>query len=179
MKRGQSSTESLMVYGIGLLMIVAVIASLSFFGVINPESLIPGSCLFDSELECMDATIEGGNKSVHLALVNNKGRAIDILNVSLAFAIPDSYRCNSTRMMLDADGTLSTYTLTDSIAVAGQFTMNNRIPESYGFRIQIECADANWVVDEKVQINVEVTYRNSYSGLMHTAQGTINARVGQ
>jgi hypothetical protein len=52
MKRGQAALEFMMTYGWAILVVLAAIGALSYFGVLNPTRLTPDTCLASSGFGC-------------------------------------------------------------------------------------------------------------------------------
>lgn len=72
MKRAQAALEFLTTYGWAFLIIIVMIASLSYFGVIEPSRFLPDKCLFGTGIgTCFEYTIIGN--SIMFKLTNNMG----------------------------------------------------------------------------------------------------------
>ncbi|MEK6904168.1 MAG: hypothetical protein AABW87_01095 [Nanoarchaeota archaeon] len=56
-KRGQAALEFLMTYGWAILIVLIAIGALAYFGVLNPERLLPRSCTLAAGLHCADFMI--------------------------------------------------------------------------------------------------------------------------
>jgi hypothetical protein len=89
--RGQAAIEYLVTYGWAIVIILVVISALLYFGVISPKKLIPDSCDFGFQIECIEAEI-GHDGYIILHLQNNMGDAIIIEKTEtteLLFTPPD------------------------------------------------------------------------------------------
>ena len=81
-KKSQAAMEFLMTYGWAILVVLAAIAALAYFGVLSPAKLLPEKCIFEPGLFC------GGHKvqptQTTLIIENNvEGRTITINSVSV------------------------------------------------------------------------------------------------
>jgi len=85
-KKAQAAMEFLMTYGWAILVVLVVIGALSYFGVLNPQNLLPEKCTLPMGLYCKDHVIKQGgdlNGSVSLKLENGMGRGIIITNITV------------------------------------------------------------------------------------------------
>jgi len=71
MKRGQAALEFLMTYGWAILVVLAAIAALAYFGVLSPDRFLPEKCTMPSGLACLDFRATGSG--VDLILQNSFG----------------------------------------------------------------------------------------------------------
>ena len=66
-KRGQAALEFLMTYGWAILIVLIAIGALAYFGVLNPQRLLPKSCTLVPGLSCDDFIVnEAGTGTVVL-----------------------------------------------------------------------------------------------------------------
>jgi len=95
-KRSQAAMEFLMTYGWAILVVLAAIVALAYFGVLNPARFIPETCTLPSTsgLACLDFGLAPSSAS--LFIVNGGGRDLVIENMTLGdcsntygFALPD------------------------------------------------------------------------------------------
>jgi len=54
MRKGQAALEFLMTYGWAILVVLAAIAALAYFGVLSPDRFLPEKCTLPSGLACLD-----------------------------------------------------------------------------------------------------------------------------
>ncbi|MCK5025927.1 MAG: hypothetical protein KAS15_05005, partial [Nanoarchaeota archaeon] len=52
MKKGQAAMEFLMTYGWAILVVLAAIGALAYFGVLSPESFLPEKCMLEPGVDC-------------------------------------------------------------------------------------------------------------------------------
>ncbi len=65
-KLGQAALEFLSTYGFAFLIILVMIGALSYFGVLNPQNLLPETCTTSPELHCADYRLTNNNISLQL-----------------------------------------------------------------------------------------------------------------
>ena len=53
-KKAQAAMEFLMTYGWAILVVLAAIAALAYFGVLSPDRFLPSKCVFPSGFGCID-----------------------------------------------------------------------------------------------------------------------------
>ena len=98
-KRGQAALEFLMTYGWAILVVLVVIGALAYFGVLNPDSLVPDKCTLSTGISCDDFMIE--NNKITIKLGNGLGRRVKISRVE-AKQIGGGADCiNTTETTLD------------------------------------------------------------------------------
>ena len=75
----QAALEFLMTYGWAILVVIAAIGVLAYFGVLNPDQFLPHKCIFPAGFACLDYNVE--NYKIVLVLQNVNGESITIDNV--------------------------------------------------------------------------------------------------
>jgi hypothetical protein len=82
-RKSQAAMEFLMTYGWAILVVLAAIAALAYFGVLSPSKFLPESCTLSptSGMACMDFRIE--SSTAYLLLMNSGGRDLTINNVTV------------------------------------------------------------------------------------------------
>ncbi|MBW2976228.1 hypothetical protein KY347_02160 [Candidatus Woesearchaeota archaeon] len=88
MKKGQIAFEFLTTYGWAFLVILVMISTLTYFGILSPSKLLPDRCNFGVEFECNDFQISDTSNSVRLRLTNNLGEPITVVEESLRINTP-------------------------------------------------------------------------------------------
>ncbi len=91
-RKGQAAMEFLMTYGWAILVVLAAIGALAYFGVLNPSRTLPSSCTIAPGLGCDD--FKASTNSVQLILRNGIGGDLSGVSVSITGCTADS----------DADG---------------------------------------------------------------------------
>ena len=82
-KKSQAAMEFLMTYGWAILVVLAAIVALAYFGVMSPSRFLPESCTLPSTsgLACLDFTLSPSSAS--LFLTNGGGRDLVVNNVTV------------------------------------------------------------------------------------------------
>lgn len=143
-KKGQAAMEFLMTYGWAILVVLAAIAALAYFGVLSPDRFLPEKCTMPSGIACLDFAQDGND--VVLSIQNAAG--FDMSNVSVGLT-SDEY-------------TIGCTPTTANVSLANgqkrQFTVNC---------VTLPAAGA------KLKAAVSMDYINPSSGLDHTASGEL------
>ncbi|MEA3514233.1 MAG: hypothetical protein U9R34_02055 [Nanoarchaeota archaeon] len=87
MKKGQAAMEFLMTYGWAILVVLAAIGALAYFGVLSPDSFLPEKCMLEPGVDCTGFKVTPTETT--LVMRNGMGRDLTVNGV----AIGD---CNST-----------------------------------------------------------------------------------
>lgn len=100
MKRyGQAALEFLSTYGFAFLLIVVMIAALSYFGILTPANLLPDRCSLGSTLGCVEQRIRNDGTDIFAEFIiqNNIGNPVTILTsqFNLTSDFSDSASCTS------------------------------------------------------------------------------------
>lgn len=83
-KKAQAAMEFLMTYGWAILVVLVVIGALAYFGVLNPQNLLPEKCTLPMGLYCKDHLIkEGTPGSILFRLENGMGQGIMIRDINI------------------------------------------------------------------------------------------------
>ena len=80
-RSAQAAMEFLMTYGWAILVVLAAIAALAYFGVLSPEKFLPEKCLIETGFTCISAKIESGQST--LVLQNSYGKSVVIDNIQI------------------------------------------------------------------------------------------------
>ncbi len=82
-KKSQAALEFLMTYGWALIMILILIAAISYFGIFNPKKILPDKCVFGPEIECISYSLAYADGTLRLRLKNNAGEMITVSSFEL------------------------------------------------------------------------------------------------
>ena len=80
-KKGQAAMEFLMTYGWAILVVIAAIAALAYFGVLSPQNLVPERTTFQAPLPNIDKALIEEDGRVEIAFRNNVGVQINVTDV--------------------------------------------------------------------------------------------------
>ncbi len=80
--QGQAALEFLTTYGWAFLVILIMIAALSYFGILSPSKILPDRCNFGPEIGCINHLI--GTNGVSLKLKNNAEEPIVVASLAIS-----------------------------------------------------------------------------------------------
>ena len=80
-KKSQAAMEFLMTYGWAILVVLAAIAALAYFGVLSPEKFLPEKCVLSPGLACVSHKIT--TDTAILVIANGLGRTIIVNSLSI------------------------------------------------------------------------------------------------
>ena len=81
MKRGQAAMEFLMTYGWAILVVLAAIGALAYFGVLSPDRFLPEKCVMPSGLACLD--FKGTTTALSAVIQNSAGFDMSSVTVTV------------------------------------------------------------------------------------------------
>lgn len=82
MKKGQAAMEFLMTYGWAILVVLAAIGALAYFGVLSPDRFMPSKCLVSGGFSCVEYKLDDTANEARIYLQNNLGVDADYVNVT-------------------------------------------------------------------------------------------------
>ncbi len=80
-RSAQAAMEFLMTYGWAILVVLAAIAALAYFGVLSPEKFLPEKCILQPGIACVSHKVE--TSQVTLVISNGLGRTIIINSIDV------------------------------------------------------------------------------------------------
>jgi uncharacterized protein (UPF0333 family) len=78
-KKAQAAMEFLMTYGWAILVVLAAIGALAYFGVLSPDRFLPEKCTLPAGIACLDFKDNGA--AIQMSIQNGAG--FDMSNVSV------------------------------------------------------------------------------------------------
>lgn len=145
-KKAQAATEFIMTYGWAILVVLAAIGALAYFGVLSPDKLLPEKCQFPAGVDCIDKPVVSASAAtVTLAMRNNIGYKMEILSVA------GTDDCASP-------------TLTSPSA-------NTQVNNNDKFTLIADCGAS--LPTGRFKSDITISYINNETGLTHTATGAI------
>jgi hypothetical protein len=79
-KKAQAAMEFLMTYGWAILVVLAAIGALAYFGVLKPQAFLPEQCVLVPGVACLDFKV-APNETI-LLLSNSLGKDMQITNIA-------------------------------------------------------------------------------------------------
>ncbi len=156
-KKGQAAMEFLMTYGWAILVVIAAIAALAYFGVLDPANLLPERCQSSAGMDCIDTAVVT-TTGVTLALRNNVGSTIEITDV-------DGVDCTGNSCVVS--GTSGTCTPAASFVAVN--VSNNEV-----LRATVSCSLPD---GERYDDTITVSYTNTETGLQHEVPVDVRGRI--
>lgn len=80
-KKSQAAMEFLMTYGWAILVVLAAIAALAYFGVLSPEKFLPEKCIIQPGIACVSHKVEPAKTT--LVISNGMGRTMTINSITV------------------------------------------------------------------------------------------------
>jgi len=115
-KKGQAAMEFLMTYGWAILVVLAAIGALAYFGVLSPDRFLPEKCTLPSGMACLDFNYVAGT-GFTLVIQNSGGFDMSAVTLSI-----DGTGCvaNATGSATLSDGEQQNYVV-DCAPTSGKF----------------------------------------------------------
>lgn len=155
-KKGQAAMEFLMTYGWAILVVLAAIGALAYFGVLSPSNFVPNKCTGQG-YTCADFSMTAGTPgTVTLYLTNNLGFSTN--NVTFSLTDQNGNECCASGAACDTDA-----------------TFNNG--EVVGAGSGLAFAGCDLVSGARFQGSLVVTYTNANTGVEHTTTGDVSGKV--
>ncbi|MFC1753254.1 hypothetical protein ACFL96_07660 [Thermoproteota archaeon] len=149
-RKAQAAMEFLMTYGWAILVVLAAIAALAYFGVLSPDRFLPEQCTLPSGVACLDFTVTGNASNPQFNMIVQNSAGFDMSTVSVNLTTPPAGA--------SCTATVTPATLTDG----AQDTFD------------IDCTGAS---AGKFKSDIVISYTNLQTGLAHTKVGTLIAEV--
>jgi hypothetical protein len=167
-KRGQAAMEFLMTYGWAIVVVLAAIGALAYFGVLSPQKLLPERTTFQAPLPNVDvAVIDRTANTVEIAFRNNKGVPITIDGTTTLTA-GTGVTC--------ANAVLSgTY---NGAAIVPTGVGETQIPNGGSFLLKWDCDDLATLPDvgAKFKADISFAYHNVETQQGLTQTGSVEGK---
>lgn len=80
-RKAQAAMEFLMTYGWAILVVLAAIGALAYFGVLAPDKFLPEKCTLPPGIACLDSKVT--ETTVEMIVQNSLGKDIIINSISI------------------------------------------------------------------------------------------------
>ncbi len=91
--KAQAALEFLTTYGWAFLVILIMIGTLAYFGILSPGKILPNRCTIGPEFDCIDYQISATGNTFKLRLKNNGGEPITIQSITLDSETATKFAC--------------------------------------------------------------------------------------
>lgn len=95
MAKSQAALEFLTTYGWAFLIILIMIGTLAYFGILKPSKILPNRCTIGPEFQCLDYQISGTANTFKMRLKNGIGEVIDVSSITLSSETATQYSCST------------------------------------------------------------------------------------
>ena len=95
-RSGQAALEFLTTYGWAFLVILIMIGTLAYFGILSPGKILPNRCSIGPEFECQDFQISATDNTFKVKLKNNVGEPVAVQSITLDSETAAKYSCSTT-----------------------------------------------------------------------------------
>ena len=89
--KSQAALEFLTTYGWAFLIILIMIGTLAYFGILNPGNILPNRCTFGSEFQCLDYQLQ--TAQLKLRLKSSVGEPIDVSSITFTSDSTTVFSC--------------------------------------------------------------------------------------
>lgn len=159
--------EFLMTYGWAILVVLAAIAALAYFGVLNPGSLMPDNAKFAGPVSSVSRPqVDLATNSFEIAFINNEGVPIQI-------NFPEANTTPATGT--ECANPVLSGTTNDGTAL----TAADKIANGEGFRLTWTCDAPTGDVQEGSKFKLTAAsfyYNNTETGMKIKHSGTVDAK---
>ncbi|MBU0667338.1 MAG: hypothetical protein ABIC91_00035 [Nanoarchaeota archaeon] len=157
-KKAQAAMEFLMTYGWAILVVLAAIGALAYFGVLDTASLLPERCAFPAGVDCVGkALISTSGNYVDFVLQNSHGAAITLLQTGSA---------------------TDDCTFADIKSCAGiscsPLAQNSSVSNNQKVTIRVNCTS---ITVGRFKSDITINYMDSNTGLTLQSQGSIRGKA--
>jgi hypothetical protein len=156
MRKGQAAMEVLMTYGWAILVVLAAIGALAYFGVLDVNNILPERTVSQAPLPNIDNAVVSATGNVSVVLTNNVGSTINITN-SATFTLSGEDDCSG----------LSSATATDLVVAytnGSQITEPAQFSNGDTFLLQLACTGGT--DGDRFKGDIKFSYMNMDSGLV-------------
>ena len=161
MKKGQAAMEFLMTYGWAILVVIAAIAALAYFGVLDPARLLPERCQSSAGMDCIGhAAVQTTQIDFTLANNNPSGNDIEVYDLEIV-----STTCTAKEIASGANGAYV------DISSANVTVGNNEV-----FKVRYSGC-SGLTSGNKFEDTVTVWYKDTYSGQLLPVNVDLRGRV--
>ena len=152
--KSQAALEFLTTYGWAFLIILIMVGTLAYFGILKPSKILPNRCTIGPEFQCLDYQISGTANTFKIKLKNGVGETIDVSAITLSSETATQYSCSTPPPMPTAwkSGEIKDLTWSGCNSAAVGFTSG-----------------------DKGKVLLEITYNSVTSGSAYSRE--VNAEV--
>lgn len=94
-RKSQAALEFLTTYGWAFLVILIMIGTLAYFGILSPGKILPNRCNTGPEFECLDFQISATDNTLKMKFKNNVGEPITVQSITLDSETSTKFACST------------------------------------------------------------------------------------
>ena len=96
-RKSQAALEFLTTYGWAFLVILIMIGTLAYFGILSPVKLLPDRCSTPTQFQCLDYVItsSAGASSIRMRLRNGVGEPIAVQSIGFSTDGTTAFTCTA------------------------------------------------------------------------------------
>jgi hypothetical protein len=162
-KRAQAALEFLMTYGWAILVVLAAIGALAYFGVLNPSNFLPNKCVASPGISCVDKPQVAAGFMIQAVTINT-GTGITIN------ALPTTVGTSSTQATYCTKGTAPA-SCTTAFVLGPPATA---LTDGQTYLIRVPGA---FVAGQSVKEEITLTALNPNSGLVDTYVISLSGKI--
>lgn len=160
-KKSQAALEFLMTYAWAIFVVLVALGTLSYFGILNINTLLPERCTGPVGIDCVDMkSVHSGDKTMMLSIKNNLGQKINLTSGSTV----SSETCNLVNMTAETDTVPET-----DLALANVLVENGQKAT-----LRLSC---DIISDNRFKIDLNLKYKNLATGFEHIAVISVKTSV--
>jgi hypothetical protein len=166
-KKGQAAMEFLMTYGWAILVVLAAIGALAYFGILNPGNWLPTKCTISGGFSCLEHKVYnvGTDTVVYTKLQQNLG--IDAASVNISV--------NSTDCQIGG-ANLAKHWDISNVQNGDTFILEDAPGDNY-----FVCTNGGTPlsVGQRVRAKFSITYQKTTESTTHETSGDLSSKVEQ
>lgn len=159
-KKGQAAMEFLMTYGWAILVVLAAIGALAYFGVLSPQNFLPDSCQMAGGFNLPDCKADTTAQALRISFQNNLGA--DVTGFQATFSV--------------TQGSAITACTPNILPQAAIAVANGQVVGPYSFCTG-EMGGANPPTSGRIKGTLSVAYTKVGETLSHAASGDVNIKL--
>lgn len=156
-RKSQAALEFLTTYAWAFILIIILIAAISYFGILRPQMILPDRCTFGSEFSCLAYQISAADNQLRLRLKNNLASPVTMASITVGSETSTQYTCTNPALPSNMPGgNITDLAFTDcNTALAG------------------------FVAGDKAKVLVKINYYDVAAGpsYVHSVQGEVYSTV--
>jgi len=154
-RKGQIAIETLLVYGLVILVVLLALGALIKFGVLDLDKYLPDSCkIGNSALSCEEWLVDSSSSEISLVIKNTFNKPIDIDEITITSEENDITGACTWNAGISSLGV--NQKTTPALDLSG-CTINNAVGQKVKGKIQIEWSQSSGVLTQSASGTISAT----------------------